>query len=157
MGLVDFWKHVPPGHQKKKKKRLRRQRKLSLRQLRKERHIVSKNRESLSPEDERGINVDRVVSGSMLLQGTSVIGMGSVNSPARAPELCEVLLISMARLAKYMRILHRVGMGHSCKLTSGRPLPGGFWDGISGRVAVESGKRRVRASRSMAENPPDPH
>eukprot|EP00983_Pelagomonas_calceolata_P011711 377284-Pelagomonas_calceolata.AAC.2 len=42
---------------KKKKKKLHRQRKLSLHQLRKERYIGSKSRESLSPEDERGINV----------------------------------------------------------------------------------------------------
>eukprot|EP00983_Pelagomonas_calceolata_P050110 1141813-Pelagomonas_calceolata.AAC.2 len=39
---------------------LRRQRKLSLHQLRKERHIGSKSRESPSPEDERGINVDQL-------------------------------------------------------------------------------------------------
>eukprot|EP00983_Pelagomonas_calceolata_P037876 1136559-Pelagomonas_calceolata.AAC.3 len=29
--------------------------------------------------------------------------------------------------------------------------------GVAGRVAVESRRRRVRASRSMADNPPDPH
>eukprot|EP00983_Pelagomonas_calceolata_P041986 1138295-Pelagomonas_calceolata.AAC.2 len=29
--------------------------------------------------------------------------------------------------------------------------------GVTGRVAVESRRRRVRASRSMADNPPDPH
>eukprot|EP00983_Pelagomonas_calceolata_P117467 1160419-Pelagomonas_calceolata.AAC.2 len=28
---------------------------------------------------------------------------------------------------------------------------------FSGRSAVEDGRRRVRASRSMASNPPDPH
>eukprot|EP00983_Pelagomonas_calceolata_P134731 1162088-Pelagomonas_calceolata.AAC.3 len=28
---------------------------------------------------------------------------------------------------------------------------------FAGRVAVESRRRRVRASRSMAVNPPDPH
>eukprot|EP00983_Pelagomonas_calceolata_P077912 1154062-Pelagomonas_calceolata.AAC.8 len=44
----------------KKEKKLRRQRKLSLHQLRKERHIGSKSRESPSPVDERGINVDQV-------------------------------------------------------------------------------------------------
>eukprot|EP00983_Pelagomonas_calceolata_P121213 1160781-Pelagomonas_calceolata.AAC.1 len=43
-----------------KKKKLHRQRKLSLHQLRKERHIGSKSRESPSPEDERGVNVDQV-------------------------------------------------------------------------------------------------
>eukprot|EP00983_Pelagomonas_calceolata_P078590 1154310-Pelagomonas_calceolata.AAC.3 len=44
----------------KKKKKLRRQRKLSLHQLRKDRHIGSKSRESPSPEDESGVNVDQV-------------------------------------------------------------------------------------------------
>eukprot|EP00983_Pelagomonas_calceolata_P057008 1144886-Pelagomonas_calceolata.AAC.4 len=38
---------------------------------------------------------------------------------------------------------------------------GGFcqsqWGGIAGRVAVESGRRRAWASRSMADNPPAPH
>eukprot|EP00983_Pelagomonas_calceolata_P043829 1139057-Pelagomonas_calceolata.AAC.1 len=41
-------------------KDLRRQRKLSLHQLRKRRNIGSESRESLSPEDERGVNVDRM-------------------------------------------------------------------------------------------------
>eukprot|EP00983_Pelagomonas_calceolata_P015423 488815-Pelagomonas_calceolata.AAC.1 len=45
---------------KKKKKKLHSQRKLSLHQVRKRRHIGSKSRESPSPEDERGVNVDRV-------------------------------------------------------------------------------------------------
>eukprot|EP00983_Pelagomonas_calceolata_P099803 1158500-Pelagomonas_calceolata.AAC.13 len=44
----------------KEKKKLRRQRKPSLHQLRKRRHIGSKSRVSPSPEDERGVNVDRV-------------------------------------------------------------------------------------------------
>eukprot|EP00983_Pelagomonas_calceolata_P065961 1148810-Pelagomonas_calceolata.AAC.1 len=47
------------GPKKKKKKKLRRQRKPSLHQLRKERHIGSKSHESPSPEDERGVNVDQ--------------------------------------------------------------------------------------------------
>eukprot|EP00983_Pelagomonas_calceolata_P065874 1148774-Pelagomonas_calceolata.AAC.2 len=47
------------GKEKRKKKKLRRQKKLSLHQLRKERHIGSMNRESPSPEDERGVNVDQ--------------------------------------------------------------------------------------------------
>eukprot|EP00983_Pelagomonas_calceolata_P024680 777136-Pelagomonas_calceolata.AAC.1 len=54
-----------PSHlflkKKRKKEKLRRQRKLSLHQLRKERHIDSKSHESSSPEDERGVNVDQVV------------------------------------------------------------------------------------------------
>eukprot|EP00983_Pelagomonas_calceolata_P065748 1148714-Pelagomonas_calceolata.AAC.2 len=29
--------------------------------------------------------------------------------------------------------------------------------GVAGRVTEESRRRRVRASRSMADNPPDPH
>eukprot|EP00983_Pelagomonas_calceolata_P029573 926574-Pelagomonas_calceolata.AAC.2 len=33
----------------------------------------------------------------------------------------------------------------------------GTYGGGFGRVAVESRRRRVRASRSMASNPPDPH
>eukprot|EP00983_Pelagomonas_calceolata_P051777 1142562-Pelagomonas_calceolata.AAC.2 len=44
----------------RKRKKLRRQRKLSLHQLRKERHIGSKSHESPSPEDERGVNEDQV-------------------------------------------------------------------------------------------------
>eukprot|EP00983_Pelagomonas_calceolata_P001781 59775-Pelagomonas_calceolata.AAC.1 len=36
-------------------------------------------------------------------------------------------------------------------------LHGGFWGGVAGRAAVEDGRRRVRTSRSMASNPPDPH
>eukprot|EP00983_Pelagomonas_calceolata_P037424 1136322-Pelagomonas_calceolata.AAC.4 len=34
---------------------------------------------------------------------------------------------------------------------------GGFWGGVAGRAAAEDGRRRVRASRSMASKPPDPH
>eukprot|EP00983_Pelagomonas_calceolata_P089878 1157356-Pelagomonas_calceolata.AAC.4 len=35
---------------------------------------------------------------------------------------------------------------------------GGFWDGGCARcAAVEDGKSRVRASGSMASNPPDPY
>eukprot|EP00983_Pelagomonas_calceolata_P030914 970794-Pelagomonas_calceolata.AAC.1 len=45
---------------RKEKKKLSRQRKLTLHHLRKERHISSKSRESPSPEDKRGISVDRV-------------------------------------------------------------------------------------------------
>eukprot|EP00983_Pelagomonas_calceolata_P055845 1144326-Pelagomonas_calceolata.AAC.2 len=41
-------------------KKLLRQRKFSLHQLRKERHVGSKSRESPSPEDERRVNVDQV-------------------------------------------------------------------------------------------------
>eukprot|EP00983_Pelagomonas_calceolata_P087735 1157021-Pelagomonas_calceolata.AAC.8 len=33
----------------------------------------------------------------------------------------------------------------------------GFGGGFAGRAAVEDGRRRVRASRSMASNPPGPH
>eukprot|EP00983_Pelagomonas_calceolata_P005047 164550-Pelagomonas_calceolata.AAC.1 len=39
---------------------IRRQRKLSLHQLRKRRHIGSESCESPSQKDERGVNVDRV-------------------------------------------------------------------------------------------------
>eukprot|EP00983_Pelagomonas_calceolata_P118758 1160534-Pelagomonas_calceolata.AAC.27 len=52
-------KHQGSCKRGKKKEKLRRQRKLSLHQLRKERHIGSKSRESPSPEDERGVNVDQ--------------------------------------------------------------------------------------------------
>eukprot|EP00983_Pelagomonas_calceolata_P021044 661420-Pelagomonas_calceolata.AAC.1 len=41
----------------KEKKKLRRQRKLSLHQLRNERRIGSKGRESPLPEDKRGVSV----------------------------------------------------------------------------------------------------
>eukprot|EP00983_Pelagomonas_calceolata_P062292 1147229-Pelagomonas_calceolata.AAC.2 len=33
----------------------------------------------------------------------------------------------------------------------------GFWGGSAGRAAAQDGRRRVRASRSMASNPPVPH
>eukprot|EP00983_Pelagomonas_calceolata_P049527 1141548-Pelagomonas_calceolata.AAC.4 len=49
-----------PFFAEKKKKKLRRQRKLSLHQIRKRRHTGSRSHESPSPEDERGVNVDRV-------------------------------------------------------------------------------------------------
>eukprot|EP00983_Pelagomonas_calceolata_P015885 503671-Pelagomonas_calceolata.AAC.1 len=34
---------------------------------------------------------------------------------------------------------------------------GGFWGGSAGGAAAADSRRRVRASRSMASNPPDPH
>eukprot|EP00983_Pelagomonas_calceolata_P077049 1153698-Pelagomonas_calceolata.AAC.9 len=46
--------------ERKEKKSYGGREKLSLHQLRKERHIGSKSRESPSPEDERGITVDQV-------------------------------------------------------------------------------------------------
>eukprot|EP00983_Pelagomonas_calceolata_P125740 1161233-Pelagomonas_calceolata.AAC.1 len=52
-------RNCPGGILKKKQNKLRKQRKLSLHQLKKERHIGSKSRESFSPEDERGVNVDQ--------------------------------------------------------------------------------------------------
>eukprot|EP00983_Pelagomonas_calceolata_P059210 1145827-Pelagomonas_calceolata.AAC.2 len=60
-----FWSRVPPvtlqiSINKEKKKKTSRQRKLSQHELRKERHIGSKSRESPSPEDERGVNVDQM-------------------------------------------------------------------------------------------------
>eukprot|EP00983_Pelagomonas_calceolata_P071473 1151251-Pelagomonas_calceolata.AAC.7 len=58
--LLEFIIAHPSSMEKEKKKKLRRQRKLSLHQLRKERHVGSKSRESPSPADEREINVDRV-------------------------------------------------------------------------------------------------
>eukprot|EP00983_Pelagomonas_calceolata_P089487 1157316-Pelagomonas_calceolata.AAC.5 len=33
----------------------------------------------------------------------------------------------------------------------------GSWGEFAGWVAVENGRRRIRTSRSMADNPPDPH
>eukprot|EP00983_Pelagomonas_calceolata_P016907 532154-Pelagomonas_calceolata.AAC.1 len=59
--LEGCWKHTAPEKKKKKEKevkKLRRQRKLPLHQLRKERHIGLKSHEPPSPNDERGINVD---------------------------------------------------------------------------------------------------
>eukprot|EP00983_Pelagomonas_calceolata_P026496 831906-Pelagomonas_calceolata.AAC.1 len=53
--LAILWRSVTM----KKKKKLHRQRKLSLHQIRKERLIGSKSRESPSSEDERGVNVDQ--------------------------------------------------------------------------------------------------
>eukprot|EP00983_Pelagomonas_calceolata_P042969 1138722-Pelagomonas_calceolata.AAC.2 len=80
---------------KRKKKKLRRQRKLSLHQLRKERHIGSKSRESPSPEGERGINVDQVVFWQCAAPGHQCYDecfyiqwhcMGSVNSLTHTQE-----------------------------------------------------------------------
>eukprot|EP00983_Pelagomonas_calceolata_P081890 1155736-Pelagomonas_calceolata.AAC.3 len=59
------WLGLVPGKKGKEKnkgkKKLRRQGKVSLHQLRKLGHICSKSRESPSPEDERGVNADQMV------------------------------------------------------------------------------------------------
>eukprot|EP00983_Pelagomonas_calceolata_P109295 1159545-Pelagomonas_calceolata.AAC.10 len=76
-------------------KKLRRQRKLSLHQLRRMRHIGSKSRGSPSPEDERGVNVDRVGFWQHAAPGHQCYvecfycqwhGMGRVNSPTHTQE-----------------------------------------------------------------------
>eukprot|EP00983_Pelagomonas_calceolata_P042064 1138331-Pelagomonas_calceolata.AAC.1 len=54
------------------------------------------------------------------------------------------------------KVTDRIGMGLTCKLSSLSMGASGKGGG-AGRAAVDTRRRRVWASRGMADKPPDPH